>query len=111
MSCIALNCTEEENAVFIRIDNASQHDFSNLALLDKELGNLVAGAQTDYSEFEIAYRYGRVKLNIDSIYLGISPIDFVGETPLENGKYTYKLDIFEDADGAPSNISLEFIED
>ena len=45
-----------------------------------------------YQTFDLAYRYAFVELEIDGKTYTLQPIDYVGETPLENGNYTYSIE-------------------
>jgi hypothetical protein len=56
-------------------------------------GDLGPGEISDYISFELAYRYAQVKLFIEDEEYLLQPIDFVGETPLENGNYTYIIGV------------------
>ena len=51
-----------------------------------------------------------MELEIDGNTYTIQPVDYVGETPLENGKYTYQLDA-NDATERFEKLSLRLIED
>lgn len=49
-----------------------------------------AAKKTDYKVFESAYGYAFIELEIGGKTYTIQPIDYVGETPLEDGNYTYQ---------------------
>ena len=99
--------------VLIRIENISPFDFSELVVNtsggEQDYGNLGTGQFSIYKDFEFAYEYAFISLIIDGDTLTLQPIDYVGETKLNNGKYTYQLDI-ETVTSQPA-ISLTFIED
>lgn len=42
--------------------------------------------------FQKAYRYAFVELEIDGETYTLQPIDYVGDSPLKNGLYTYQID-------------------
>jgi len=81
--------------VNIRLSNISEFDFQNI-VVNTSTGNVnfensKAGQMTEYKVFEKAYRYAFIELEIDNETYTIQPIDYVGETPLENGNYTYQI--------------------
>jgi hypothetical protein len=69
----------------------------------------VPGQFSEYQVFEMAYTYARIELSIDGDRYVIQPIDFIGETLLEGGRYTYELDA--DLQGQFDSLTLRFIED
>jgi len=93
------SCTDDNTpeGVLIRVENSSSVDFKNILIssgsASVEFGNISAGQRSNYKEFESAYRYGFVSLIANGKELRIQPIDYVGETQLTNGYYTYKLDL------------------
>lgn len=95
---IFLSCSESDvnkSAVNIRLANTSIYDYENIVINtttgDVNFGDLKSGSISDYKVFETAYRYAYVKLEINGNILRIQPIDYVGETPLKNGNYTYEI--------------------
>jgi hypothetical protein len=58
-----------------------------------EYGNLNSNSNSEYKTFDLAYRYAFVEFEIDGEIFTLQPIDYVGETPLENGKYSYKINV------------------
>lgn len=95
---IFLNCKDKQdsNQVSIRLSNESNYNFKNIVVSsDTEtvsFGNINSGEQSEYKKFEVAYRYAFVELEINEDVYTIQPIDYFGETPLEKGNYTYKID-------------------
>jgi len=87
------NNTSELN---IRLSNVSQYDFQNIVVNttsgNTSFENISSEQMTNYKTFETAYRYAFVELEIDGETYTLQPIDYVGETPLENGNYTYQID-------------------
>jgi uncharacterized protein YecT (DUF1311 family) len=77
----------------IRVRNASDTDFKDVVVGDKKYGDIKRGATTEYQHWKTAYRYSFVSLTADDKSLKIQPVDFVGETPLGEGKFTYILSI------------------
>ncbi len=88
-----------EGATNIRVHNASFYDFENVEINPfnepTNFGDVRRGEKTGYQPFEIAYRYAYVRLFIDDKEFIIQPIDYVGETPLGPGKFTYVLKVVD----------------
>ena len=80
----------------IRLSNVSQYDFQNIVVNtstgDTTFENISPQEMTSYKTFKTAYRYAYVKLEIDGETYTLQPSDYVGETPLKNGNYTYQID-------------------
>lgn len=99
IALLFINCNENEDTteVRIRVSNISQFDFSNIIVNtyneNVSFNNLNSGEVSDYKTFELAYSYAFIQLESDGNTYTLQPIDFVGETPLTNGNYTYQLDI------------------
>lgn len=105
------NNTSELN---IRLSNVSQYDFRNIVVNtttgNTNFENINSQEKTNYKTFETAYRYAFVKLEIDGETYTIQPIDYFGETPLENGNYTYQIDA-NDSEEHYGKLSLTLIEE
>jgi hypothetical protein len=84
-----LNDDNNPSQLKIRLANISQFNFQNIVVntstKDVNFENINAGQKTEYKVFQKAYRYAFVKLEIDGETYTLQPIDYVGETPLENG--------------------------
>lgn len=88
---LILSCSDNEpDVVNIRLSNTSAVKFENATFNNVNFGDLNSNEKTGYLTFEEAYHYGRVKITINGQNYGWTPIDFVGETPLENGNYTFE---------------------
>lgn len=105
---------DTENGVWIRITNASSYDFKNVYVNtgsdDHQYGDIPAGQSSAYVEYESAYRYAFVQLQINGDTFNIQPIDYVGETLLENGAYTYEIDA-DNSNNQYGRLSLTLRED
>jgi hypothetical protein len=81
----------------IRVANRSARDFDrvlvNFSGQEVDYGAIRAGAASDYRIARGAYAYARIEVHMDTARLVIQPIDFVGETPLGPGRYTYALSV------------------
>ena len=80
----------------LRIENVSAYDFNDV-LVDTgggqhEYCDVLSGAKSEYKRFESAYRYAFVEVMIDGSIFTLQPIDYVGESLLDDGKYTYVID-------------------
>lgn len=85
----------QTSSVQIRIQNASPYKFENIIVntynKDVSYENLIPNQKSVFKTFDLAYSYAFVQLQINGKTYTIQPVDFVGETPLENGNYTYKI--------------------
>lgn len=104
-------CDEVFNGpVLIRVENAYDQDFNNVFVSPNTYGTVKAGEKSEYKEFETAYSYGYIQLETSGDTLIYQPIDYVGETPLKGGKYTYELDV-DTSFQKPYQIILRFKKD
>ncbi|AII53012.1 hypothetical protein [Hymenobacter sp. APR13] len=110
LSCVA--CQKDDDAspkgVTIRVRNASPYAFESVLVNtndgEQTYGALAMGQSTTYKSFTSAYRYAYVKVVTNGQTVEWQPIDYVGEKKLEDGKYTYVLNI---EDLANRRISLQ----
>lgn len=94
-----MNCSKDETTpsseVRIRLSNVSEFDFKNITVNtssgDIRFEDIGSGEMTEYKVFAKACRYAFVKLEAEGSTCGLQPIDYVGETPLEPGNYTYVI--------------------
>lgn len=88
-----------EDATRLRIENASDVDFTSVRVVFPEaeasFGTVGSGRRTEYQRVDEAYRYGFIEMETRGETYTIQPIDYVGEEPLDPGRYTYQLDIVE----------------
>lgn len=85
--------TTEVARTEIRVRNASNVAYENVIVGDRSYGDIEPGAVTDYQNWEQAYRYAYVSLTAEGKPMVIQPIDFVGETPLGAGRFTYVVTV------------------
>ena len=85
----------EPNGVFIRVQNNSDVNFEEVSVqsgnAEQAFGDILSRTSSDYRQFDYAFRYGAVWLNAEGVALSLIPIDYVGETPLRDGYYTYRI--------------------
>ena len=96
LSSIALYSACNNEEVQIRIDNQTGSDFVSILVNsngnENTYGSLPDGEKSEYQVYPQAYRYGYVQaITTTDDTLVVQPIDYVGESPLDEGKYTYKL--------------------
>ncbi len=95
--CSSTEDTNEPKDLQIRISNVSEFNYENINVNASgemvEFGNLNSNSNSEYKTFDLAYRYAFVEFKIDGETFTLQPIDYVGETPLENGKYSYKINV------------------
>lgn len=111
------SCSEAEidpSAMNIRLANTSNFDYKNIVINtitgNVGFGDLNSGEYSEYRAFEKAYRYAYVELEINGNTLKLQPIDYVGETPLKNGKYTYEI-YTDSPDQEYGSLSITLIKD
>lgn len=114
ISCSNDTVNDNLSQVNIRLSNVSDFDFHNI-IVDTTTGNVhfgdvSSGQKTDYKVFQVAYRYAFVELEIDGETYTLQPIDYFGETPLEDGNYSYEIDA-NDSQEQFGKLSLTLVEE
>jgi hypothetical protein len=103
--------TGAQGGVQIRVANRSDRDFDRVeATFDPErveYGAVAKGATSEYRTVKQAYRYALVEVTAGGQTFRFHPIDFVGETPLEPGRYTYALNI----EPSDNTVTIDLVED
>ena len=106
---LLLSCDDDN--VRLRLENDSTIDFNAVFVAasgpEVAFGPLVSGEVSDYEVFDVLYRYAYVRIVVNDIEYVLQPIDYVGESPLTSGDYTYRLNIADPDD--PWSVTLEFI--
>jgi hypothetical protein len=109
---VASSCANPVSSgpVEIRVENASAAvmEAVRVAFPDEwqEYGTLAPGEASGYRTVALAYRIATVEATVGGELHRLQVIDFVGETPLSGGRYTYRLDLFEGA-----SLTLELVRD
>lgn len=62
---------------------------------------------SNYYSFDTVYRYGYINVHMNNKTYELFPIDYMGETPLRLGRFTYKLTYLPPRD----QLWIEFIQD
>ncbi len=108
-AALSIGCvTGGEDPSEIRIRNVSGFDYDGLQVGEETYGRLPAGAETRYREFGIAYRYNYVRLEVEGDEMILQPTDYVGETPLGPGRFTYEVRV---VDRAAGQLDIQAVED
>jgi hypothetical protein len=75
----------------IRVTNATEIDFQNVAVGNILFGDLRSGASSEYQTFDIAYRYAPFELQSNGEKIEYVVFDYVGEKPLGRGRFSYVI--------------------
>jgi hypothetical protein len=98
---------DDGDPVRVRVANASDRTFASVRVLFPDeivdYGSLAPGQESAYRTVGTAYSYAGFEVEVGGDTLRMQPIDYVGETPLAAGAYTYVLDLDE---GDPTRLSL-----
>ena len=112
-SCLN-NDDNDTSDIDIRLSNVSQFDYKNIivntSIENVHYKNLGSGQSSDFKNFERAYRHAFIELQIDGKTYTLQPVDYFGETILENGKYTYQIDA-NDSQEQYGKLALTLIEE
>ncbi len=94
LTILLFNCISdnETNQVRLRVSNTSDYDYKNIIVRNSSFNNLNSGETSAYQIFDYAYSYDFIELQIDGKTYTIQPIDFVGESKLKSGDYSYAID-------------------
>lgn len=86
-----------DGAVQIRVVNNSPFAFDevevNFSAQNESYGSLPVGGATGYRSVRLAYRYAYVRVRSGNKTVVQQPIDYVGETPLTPGRYSYVIEV------------------
>ena len=97
--------------VEIRIQNATLFQFERVDVVFPEdqvsYGSISANSASEYHGVSKAYRYAYVEVQIAGEEIKLQPIDYVGESLLKPGRYTYILSTANDG----RFLALDFRED
>lgn len=92
--------TGSGDKVMIRIQNSSPYTMEEVTVgfPEEEIhyGDIRSGEKSTYMEVIEAYRYAYIETVVNEKELVLQPIDYVGESLLDPGLYTYELNLDED---------------
>ena len=98
---IETQCMEDAAKANVRITNAGTKDYCNIKVAAGgkrvNYGSLKRGQSTCYIAFDEIYDYAYIELSINGAKYVLQPIDYVGETPLEAGYFTYSITHHEES--------------
>ena len=108
---INISCNDQNdelNGIQIRVKNISSINFDTIQVGGDEMvhTNILADDYSGYLIYESAYRYAYINIKSEEETYILQPIDFVGETVLPLGFYTYEIGL--DAEG---NVTFNFVID
>lgn len=110
LACETLISTGPAGPVEIRVENASTQTMEGVRVafptLEVQYGDVEPGTATGYRVVDRAYRYAWVRTVVAGDTLVLQPIDYVGESLLAEGRYTYRLGLFEGR-----SLTLELVRD
>lgn len=91
------NPFRSDDATRIRLRNSSDFELTNVTFMPGaakvEFARIAPGAVTEYRMVESAYRYGMLDLLVGGVHRRLQPIDFVGESEIGDGDFTYVITI------------------
>ncbi|MGJ8658926.1 hypothetical protein [Cellulophaga fucicola] len=112
MLTFCFSCDDRDDnleAVNIRIKNTSSVTYTTVQVGDAETvhTNIAPDAFSEYLEYETAYGYAYISIEADGQTYTLQPIDYVGETPLPLGFYTYELNIIEESNSVELTLVVD----
>lgn len=94
------------SGVAVRVRNNSSVQFASVTLYTVDgpvtFQDVSVGLTTPYVEVSAAYRFATTEVVIVTDTLRLQVIDYVGEEPLERGRYSYLLDVADLGSASPS---------
>jgi len=88
---------EKSGEVDIRVENASTHVLADIEVGFPEgrkgYGTLAPGQRSQYRTIKGAYRYAYIEAMVAGSKMVLQPIDYVGESFLAPGRYTYIVSV------------------
>ncbi len=111
---IACSPEDNETSVRIRLKNSSTYTMTDILVNtsggQQFYGDLEPNQKTVYKIFEFAYSYAFVELKIYNRTYTLQPIDYVGETVLQDGNYTYEI-YANESGNQYDKLSIKLIQD
>ncbi|MBA4746237.1 MAG: hypothetical protein H2058_13355 [Muricauda sp.] len=116
LSVLVIGCSSDNSdaEVYIRLSNVSTYDYQNITVNTStgplDYDNLDSGEISEYQVVAKAYSYAFVELEIAEETYTIQPIDYVGESTLSSGYYTYQTDA-NDTTEQYGRLSISLVKD
>jgi hypothetical protein len=86
-----------DEGTHVRLRNSSTFDLTSVTFrpgqAELKFAHIEPGATTSYIPVANAYRYGYLELIVDGAPRVIQPIDYVGESFIGEGRFTYVITI------------------
>ena len=105
------NPFSSDDGTRIRLRNASAFELTAVTFApgeaSLEYARIAPGETTDYVRVDHAYSYGMLDALIGGQHRRIQPIDFVGESYIGDGRFTYVITV----DAATRNPNVTLVED
>jgi hypothetical protein len=92
-----LGCSKPSTAtgVLLRVENTLNVTIDSVIIAlpggQQVYTNIGSNTKSGYKAFKFIYNYAYIKVYTGNSSLVLQPIDYVGETKIENGSYTYRL--------------------
>ncbi len=87
----------QNNGTLVRVHNMSAQTLGSVRVQFSDrvvsYGTLAPGQTSEYRPADGAYRYAYMEATVDGTKRTFQPIDYVGETRLGPGRYTYHVSI------------------
>jgi hypothetical protein len=91
--------------VRIRFSNGGAAELTNITFqsgdASVQLARLAPGELSPYSVHASTYHYGYLRFTVNGAEQVLQPIDYVGETPITSGAYTFRIVPAASAGGYP----------
>lgn len=116
LSVLVIGCSSEDSnaEVYIRLSHVSAYDYQNITVNTStgplDYDNLCSREISKYKVVTKAYGHAFVELEIAEETYTIQPIDYVGESTLSSGYYTYQIDT-NDTTEQYGRLSISLVED
>lgn len=105
-NCDVIGSNDTE--VRIRVKNSSTYTIENLRINtgggEYVYEEISPGEVSDYDEYDYSYSYFFVSFSVDTSNFVRQPIDYVGESKIKSGKYTFDISI-ETFENRPTHFS------
>ena len=112
LSACKKDAVKTDTAIELRVLNKTTATIYNCIVNPGSLsgsynfGQVAVDSVSNYKTFDRGYSYSYVSPTLNNNTCALQPFDYVGETPLVSGKYTYKITF-----SPPNNLHTTLIKD